>query len=164
MVATLNIKNSTIQLSDTITFPAAFLAHHDSLIFYLNPHLKVMLTAGDFRIVKTRKQDKKPDALRYALLKTGVLVYAIPNPDNKGQTSGFVGANIKESITGLMRLLPHYGKYSWLGFEGSRPDNVMKGTFPPLHSPLHYNIPVKGQQPVIRARLQPESPLTTLPR
>ena len=63
------------------------------------------------------------------LYKTGALVYAIPNPDNDGQTLGFVGANIKESIPGLARLLPHYGKYSWLGFEGSRPNNVLKGTF-----------------------------------
>ncbi|GMT45939.1 MAG: hypothetical protein IEMM0006_1771 [bacterium] len=98
------------------------------------------------------------------LHKTGALVYAIPNPDNNGQTIGFVGANIKESIPGLARLLPHYGKYSWLGFEGSRPNNVLKGTFPPLHSPLHYNIPVKGQRPAIKARLKPEPPLTTLPR
>ncbi len=95
---------------------------------------------------------------------TGALVYAIPNPDNPGQTLGFVGANMKESISGLARLLPHYGKYSWLGFEGSRPDNVMKGTFPLLHSPLHYNIPVKGQWPAVKVRLKPEPPLTTLPR
>ncbi len=98
------------------------------------------------------------------LRKTGALVYAIPNPDNNGQTLGFVGANIKESISGLARLLPHYGKYSWLGFVGSRPDNVMKGIFPLLHSPLHYSIPVKGQRPVIKAGLKPEPPLTTLPR
>jgi hypothetical protein len=98
------------------------------------------------------------------LHKTGALVYAIPNSDNNGQTIGFVGANIKESIPGLARLLPHYGKYSWLGFEGSRPNNVMKGIFPPLHSPLHYNIPVNGQRPVIKVRLKPEPPLTTLPR
>ncbi len=96
------------------------------------------------------------------LQKTGALVYAIPNTDNKGQTIGFVGANIKESISGLTRLLPHYGKYSWLGFEGSRPSNILKGTFPPLHSPLHYNIPVKGKRPVIKAKLKPEPPLATM--
>ncbi len=95
------------------------------------------------------------------LHKTGALVYAIPNPDNKGQTIGFVGANIKKSVSGLARLLPHYGKYSWLGFVGSRPDNVLKGTFPPLHSPLHYDIPVKGKRPVVKATLKPELPLIT---
>ncbi len=101
------------------------------------------------------QQLKKINDLR----QSGALVYAIPNPDNKGQTIGFVGANSKESISGLARLLPHYGKYSWLGFEGSRPNNVLKGTFPPLHSPLHYNIPVQGKRPVIKAKLKPEAPL-----
>jgi len=97
------------------------------------------------------------------LHKTGALVYVIPNPENIGQTIGFVGANIKESISGLARLLPHYGKYSWLGFEGSRPNNILKGTFPPLHSPLHYDIPVKGERPVvIKAKLKPEPPLITM--
>jgi len=96
------------------------------------------------------------------LHRTGALVYAIPNPENKGQTIGFVGANIKKSISGLARLLPHYGKYSWLGFQGSRPDNVLKGTFPPLHSPLHYDIPVKGKRPVVKAKLKPEPPLITM--
>ena len=96
------------------------------------------------------------------LHKTGALVYAISNPDDKGQTIGFVGANIKGSVSGLTRLLPHYGKYSWLGFEGNRPNNVMKGTFPPLHSPLHYDIPVKGKRPVIKAKLKPEPPLITM--
>ncbi len=94
-----------------------------------------------------------------ALRKTGALVFAIPNKENQNQTIGFVGANVKASVTGLARLLPHYGKYSWLGFEGSRPDNVLKGTFPPLHSPLHYDVPVKGKRPAIKARLKPEPPL-----
>jgi aminopeptidase N len=93
------------------------------------------------------------------LRRTGALVFAIPHPDRPIQTIGFVGANIAASVNGLARLLPHYGKYSWLGFKGSRPDNILKGTFPPLHSPLHYNIPVKGVRPVITARLKPEPPL-----
>ena len=96
------------------------------------------------------------------LQNSGALVYAIPNPGSKGQTMGFVGANIKESISGLARLLPHYGKYSWLGFEGNRPNNVLKGTFPPLHSPLHYAIPVNGERPAIKAKLKPEPPLTMM--
>ncbi len=93
------------------------------------------------------------------LHKTGALVYAIPNLESKGQTIGFVGANVKKSVSGLARLLPHYGKYSWLGFVGSRPDNVLKGTFPPLRSPLHYDIPVEGKRPAVKATLKPEPPL-----
>ncbi len=120
--------------------------------------------AGLFNVQKNysryfnAQQLKKINDLR----QSGALVYAIPNPDNKGQTIGFVGANIKESVSGLARLLPHYGKYSWLGFEGSRPNNVLKGTFPPLHSPLDYDIPVKGKRPVIKAKLKTEAPLIKL--
>ena len=36
----------------------------------------------------------------------------------------------KESIPGLMRKLPHYGKYGYLVFEGDAPDNRNKGTWP----------------------------------
>ena len=104
------------------------------------------------------QQQKKINDLQ----KTGALVYAIPNPEHPGQTIGFVGANVKASVSGLARLLPHYGKYSWLGFEGSRPNNVLKGTFPPLHSPLHFDIPVKGERPVVKAKLKPEPPLITM--
>ncbi len=106
----------------------------------------------------TEKQRQEISTLR----RTGALVFAIPHPDRATQTLGFVGANVKESVAGLARLLPHYGKYSWLGFEGSRPRNVLKGTFPPLHSPLHSDLPVKGIRPVIKAKLQPEPPLTDL--
>ncbi len=93
------------------------------------------------------------------LRQTGALVFAIPRPGKNGQTIGFVGSRVKASVAGLARLLPHYGKYSWLGFTGSRPDNVLKGTFPPLHSPLQADIPVNGKIVRSHARLLPEAPL-----
>ncbi len=117
--------------------------------------------AGFFDVEKkysryfTDKQRREINALR----RTGALVFAIPHPGRPNQAIGFVGANVKGSVAGLARLLPHYGKYSWLGFEGIRPNNVLKGAFPPLHSPLHYDIPVKGTRPAIKARLMPEPPL-----
>ncbi len=37
---------------------------------------------------------------------------------------------------GLSRKLPHYGKYSYLAFEGAEPTNVAKGQWPAVNSPL----------------------------
>ena len=93
------------------------------------------------------------------LSETGSLVYAIPNPENNLQTIGFIGTNVKEAVPGLTRLLSHYGKYSYLGFEGKRPSNVLKGTFPALNSPLFYLIKYDGKIPEIKVKLKPEKAL-----
>ncbi len=89
----------------------------------------------------------------------GSLVFAIANPENNAKTIGFVGTNVKQAISGLARLLPHYGKYSYLGFKGERPDNVLKGNFPALHSPLFYSIPYDGRYLKTNATLEPSKPL-----
>jgi len=93
------------------------------------------------------------------LQESGSLVYAIPNPANNSYSLGFVGTVVKEAIPGLTRLLPHYGKYSYLGFEGDRPNNVLKGTFPALHSPLHKNILYDNEIIATNGHLEPELPL-----
>jgi hypothetical protein len=74
------------------------------------------------------------------------LVYAIPNPNNNYVSVGFVGTLNSDAIAGLIRKLPHYGKYSYLGFEGSEPKNVLKGSFPALNSSMGYTIEVKNEQ------------------
>ncbi len=93
------------------------------------------------------------------LSETGSLVYTIPNPENNVQTIGFIGTNIKDAVPGLTRLLSHYGKYSYLGFEGERPSNVLKGTFPALNSPLFYLIKYNGKTPEIKVKLKPAKAL-----
>jgi len=112
----------------------------------------------DYASFFTAKQLKTMKMLR----EKGSLVFAVPNPAKTGQTIGFVATTIKEAVPGLTRLLPHYGKYSYLGFEGQRPNNVLKGTFPPLHSPLHFKFSVSGNPAVTSAILKPENPLITL--
>jgi hypothetical protein len=39
-------------------------------------------------------------------------------------------------VAGLARKLPHYGKYSYLGFTGEEPTNSAKGQWPSVGSPL----------------------------
>ena len=103
--------------------------------------------------------EKAQTELINELSENGSLVYAIPNPENNLQTIGFIGTNVKEAVPGLTRLLSHYGKYSYLGFEGKRPSNVLKGTFPALSSPLFYVIRYDGKTPEIKVILKPEKAL-----
>lgn len=78
--------------------------------------------------------------------KKGSWVMVMKNPANADYTMGFVGTQVQEAISGLARLLPHYGKYSYLGFKGSRPDNFLKGNFKASYSPLHYTFPNNKKQ------------------
>jgi len=49
---------------------------------------------------------------------------------------GWLAADSAAAISGLGRKLPHYGRYSYLGFSGTAPDNVLKGQWPVVASPL----------------------------
>jgi hypothetical protein len=60
-------------------------------------------------------------------------VYNAQNPD---YNLAFIAFDNKAAIEGLITKLPHYGKYSYLGFEGDEPVNVAKGEWPVLNSPL----------------------------
>ena len=57
-------------------------------------------------------------------------VFTLHRTDQKKGTMTWVIVGNKESIPGLMRKLPHYGKYGYLVFEGDAPDNRNKGTWP----------------------------------
>jgi len=83
----------------------------------------------------------------------------IPNPENNSYTIGFIGTKVKQAVPGLARLLTHYGKYSFLGFEGERPNNVLKGEFPALNSPLFYPIPYDGKYLETNATIEPAKAL-----
>lgn len=96
------------------------------------------------------------------LRETGSLTYAVQNPENKGFTLGFIAANSEEAISGLARKLPHYGKYSYLGFEGNEPTNKLKGIFPALGSPLNYSIPYDGKTYPVNAKIIPRKALSEI--
>ncbi|MBT4390856.1 MAG: hypothetical protein HOD32_14265, partial [Nitrospina sp.] len=53
--------------------------------------------------------------------------FTLHRPGQKKGTMTWVIAGNKGSVPGLMRKLPHYGKYGYLVFEGSAPDNRGKG-------------------------------------
>ena len=93
------------------------------------------------------------------LMTEGSLVYAIQNPGNAEFTLGFAGSILPDAIEGLGRKLPHYGKYSYLGFEGTEPKNTLKGIFPTLGSPLNYPIPYNGKITSASIKIKPRKAL-----
>ncbi len=63
-------------------------------------------------------------------------VLTVFNPQNSNINMAFIAFDNKNAIKGLITKLPHYGKYSYLGFEGDEPVNVAKGEWPVSGSPL----------------------------
>ena len=61
---------------------------------------------------------------------------SIKNPKNPNEVIILLGIGKQEVIPGLVRKLPHYGKYSYLAFEGNEPTNIAKGQWPVVNSPL----------------------------
>ena len=78
---------------------------------------------------------------------------------HKNPTSVLVLLSIdnKEAVQGLARKLPHYGKYSYLVFEGTEPTNIAKGEWVTVNSPLVAEVSSKNNT-------KPETVFTNLPR
>ena len=57
-------------------------------------------------------------------------VFTVPHPHDATRSATWVITDNPQSIPGLMRKLPHYGKYGVLVFKGTAPTNVLKGTWP----------------------------------
>jgi len=62
------------------------------------------------------------------------------HPGNVARALGWIVADRAEAMPGLGRKLPHYGKYSYLGFEGDEPVNVLKGQWQTSDSPLSVDL------------------------
>ncbi len=62
------------------------------------------------------------------------------HPDNMEKAIGWIFGDPLSAMPGLGRKLPHYGKYSFLGFDGEEPVNVLKGQWSPSDSPLHVDL------------------------
>ena len=58
----------------------------------------------------------------------------------KSKQNIFIATDNVAAIAGLVRKLPHYGKYSYLAFSGNEPMNIAKGQWPIFNSPLIKNI------------------------
>ncbi len=65
--------------------------------------------------------------------------------NHKTTTIGWLHSHSIAALPGLMRKIPHYGKYSYLAFTGDNPDNILKGLWPLNRSSL--NIRLVGDTP-----------------
>ncbi|MBT5470583.1 MAG: hypothetical protein HOK41_08260 [Nitrospina sp.] len=57
-------------------------------------------------------------------------IFTLPRLKNDKRSVSWIIAASAEGIPGLIRKLPHYGKYGYLVFKGSEPENVLKGVWP----------------------------------
>ncbi|MCC6349408.1 MAG: M20/M25/M40 family metallo-hydrolase [Candidatus Eisenbacteria bacterium] len=62
------------------------------------------------------------------------------HPADPAKAIGWIFADDLAALPGLGRKLPHYGKYSYLGFEGAEPANVLKGQWATADSPLRVEL------------------------
>jgi aminopeptidase N len=93
------------------------------------------------------------------------LVFTARHSHNKDMALTWVAADIPRAVPGLGRKLPHYHKYSYLGFKGEEPVNFLKGRWPVLDSPMTIFIPGESGSAsrVEMGELAPREPLATLP-
>ncbi|MGA1487754.1 MAG: M20/M25/M40 family metallo-hydrolase [Planctomycetota bacterium] len=75
------------------------------------------------------------------------------HPEQPDVTVGWILLDRSDALPGLARKLPHYGKYSYLAFEGAEPTNVVKGQFGTERSPLVWRADdFTGPAPTLPAR------------
>jgi hypothetical protein len=77
----------------------------------------------------------------------GTMVYVLPNPENPDQSIAYLGFVDADVVKGLTSKLPHYSKYSYLGFEGKVPTNTLKGNFEVINSPLSFTMQYASDTP-----------------
>ena len=88
------------------------------------------------------------------------LVLVARSADDPAAAVGFIAADPVAAIPGLGRKLPHYTRYSYLAFKGDEPENVAKGMWQPLSSPLVRNLGDGELSPLV---LPDRAPLAELP-
>jgi hypothetical protein len=97
-----------------------------------------------------------------ALAQSGHTVVVVArHPDHSGHALGWLATDNTRALPRLARKLPHYGKYSYLGFTGDAPDNILKGQWPIISSPLAAEL--SGSQSTSTIVLPPRRPLAQLP-
>lgn len=94
------------------------------------------------------------------------IVLTARQPSDPDKTLLWVASDQPDAIAELARKLPHYRKYSYLGFDGDELANVLKGQWPVATSPLSRIVVEKDHAPVnkrIEGKLAPRQALAQLP-
>jgi acetylornithine deacetylase/succinyl-diaminopimelate desuccinylase-like protein len=83
------------------------------------------------------------------------------NKNNIDKTVLWLSSGNSKAIAGLANKLPHYRKYSYLVFSGDAPDNIDKGQWDVLDSPMNRLLDKAGAS--IKVTLKPRQALADLP-
>ena len=90
--------------------------------------------------LKSYDAEISPSSVRFGMAShdpaENSFVIALRHPGNTDLALSWLTAHDAEAVAGLARKLPHYGKYSYLGFSGTEPTNSEKGQWPAVNSPL----------------------------
>ncbi len=70
-------------------------------------------------------------------------VIAVKNPRDEKSVIVWLAMKNARATAGLIRKLPHYGKYGFLAFEGEEPANIAKGMWESVNSPLVFRFSEK---------------------
>jgi hypothetical protein len=62
------------------------------------------------------------------------------HPRSPDKVVGWIAVDPLDAVPGLGRKLPHYGRYSYLGFEGAEPVNTLSGEWRQADSPLRVDL------------------------
>ncbi len=68
------------------------------------------------------------------------------HPNDASKAIGWIVVDPIEAFPGMAGKLPHYGKYSFLGFAGTEPSNMVKGEWVATDSPLRVDLRAKKDQ------------------
>lgn len=68
--------------------------------------------------------------------KNNSFIFTVFDKTNPNKQNIFIAFDNEKSIQGLIRKLPHYGKYGYLAFTGDEPVNIAKGQWEVLNSPM----------------------------
>lgn len=92
-------------------------------------------------------------------------VLSARRPENPDLALIWVASDNASAMRGLARKLPHYRKYSYLGFEGNEPTNIAKGQWPIVHSPMSILITQPDGSVItdLKGKLAPRRALASLP-
>lgn len=94
--------------------------------------------------------------------KTNSIVTAVKNSKDPSMVVVFLSTDRIGAMPGLGRKLPHYGKYSFLAFEGDEPANSLKGQWPAVNSPLSITLDPASPIDEIKRTLPKRVPLGRL--
>ncbi|MDR4506528.1 MAG: M20/M25/M40 family metallo-hydrolase [Candidatus Scalindua sp.] len=93
------------------------------------------------------------------------IVVMARHPSNSAQALAWLATDNVTAMPGLGRKLPHYNRYSYLGFTGDEPANVFKGQWPVVNSPMSIAVLQSDGTEVksTAAMLAPRAALAQLP-